>query len=84
MEQHIFGMFIDYRVHRKEGVAIYNATQVTLQQKTLVLLNQKCIFQHYRGFQSKRNLLIDIIFVMKIFSSGNLFRAAVPFLVFYS
>jgi hypothetical protein len=33
MEQHIFGIFIDYRVHRKEGVAIYNATQVTLQQK---------------------------------------------------
>ncbi len=30
-------------------------------------MNRKCIFQHYRGFQSKINLIIDNIFVVKFF-----------------
>jgi hypothetical protein len=44
--------------------------------KTLVSLNKFCIFVHYREVQTIKNLLIDIIFVMKIFFSGDLFRTA--------
>jgi hypothetical protein len=28
-------------------------------------LNKKCIFKHYREFQARKTLLIDIIFTMK-------------------
>ncbi len=40
----------------------------------MVLLNKKCIFEHYREFQERKTLLIDIIFATKI--SLDLFRAA--------
>jgi hypothetical protein len=33
MEEHIFCILIDHRGHHRKGVAIYNATQVNLQQK---------------------------------------------------
>ncbi len=38
-------------------------------------MNKKWIFEHYREFQTIKNLQIDIFFVMKIFSD-DLFRAA--------
>ncbi len=50
MEQHIFGIFIDYRVHRKEGVAIYNATQVTLQQKPWFCWTKNVFLNNIEGF----------------------------------
>jgi hypothetical protein len=39
-----FCLFIDYRGHHRKGVTIYNATT----NKTLVSMNKKCIFEHYR------------------------------------
>ncbi len=65
MEQHIFWIFIDYRGHHRKGVAIYNATT-----ETLASLNKKCIFKHYREFQARKYLLIDIIFAMKKVSAN--------------
>jgi len=41
----------------------------------LVSLNKKCIFEHYREFQARKYLLIDIIFAMKTVLV-DLFRAA--------
>ncbi len=38
-------------------------------------MNKKCIFEDYREIQTIKNQLIDIIFVVKIFSD-DLFRAA--------
>jgi hypothetical protein len=43
--------------------------------ETLVSLNKNCIFEHYREFQVRKTLLIDIIFAMKKISV-DLFRAA--------
>ncbi len=34
MEHLVFCFFIDYRGHRRKGVAIYNAARVNLQPKT--------------------------------------------------
>jgi hypothetical protein len=65
MEQHIFCIFIDYRGHHRKGVAIYKTTQGEFLTETLVSLNKKCIFDHYREFQARKSLLIDIIFAMK-------------------
>jgi len=41
----------------------------------LVSLNKYCILEHYRMVQTIKAILIDIIFVMKIFI-GRPFRAA--------
>jgi hypothetical protein len=46
----------------------------------LVSLNEKCIFERYREVQTRKNLLIDIIFAMKK-NSNDLFRAALYRLV---
>ncbi len=43
--------------------------------ETLVSLKQKCIFEHNREFQSRKTLLIDIIFATEKISV-DLFRAA--------
>jgi hypothetical protein len=43
--------------------------------ETLVSLNKKCIFEHYREFQARKTLLIGIIFTMKKISV-DLFRGA--------
>ena len=56
MEQHVFFILIDYRGHHRKGVAIYNAIYVHLQQKNLVLLNKKCIFEHHRATQTRKSL----------------------------
>jgi hypothetical protein len=32
MEQHVVCIFIDYRGHHRKGVAIYNATEINLQE----------------------------------------------------
>jgi hypothetical protein len=74
MEQHIFFILIDYRGHHWKGVVIYNATCVSLQQKTWFHW-KKCIFEHYREVQIRKSLLIDIILAL-IFFSDDLFRAA--------
>jgi hypothetical protein len=65
MEQHVFGIFNYYRGHHRKGVAIYNAHLSSYTTKTLVSLNKKYIFEHYREIQTRKYLLIDIIFVMK-------------------
>jgi len=46
-----------------------------IYNKTLVPLGKKCIFEDNREIQTIKNQLIDIIFVIKIFSD-DLFRAA--------
>jgi hypothetical protein len=46
----------------------------SIYNETLVSLNKKCIFEHYREFQARKTLLIDIIFAIKKFF--DLFRAA--------
>jgi hypothetical protein len=67
MEQHVFCIFIDYRGRHRKGVAIYDATLVNLQQKLWFHIKKECIFEHYREFQTIRNLLIGISLVIKIF-----------------
>ncbi len=39
----------------------------SMDNQNLGLFEQKCIFEHYREYQTIKNLLIDIIFAMKIF-----------------
>jgi hypothetical protein len=46
----------------------------------LVSLNKKYISEHYRKFQARKTILIDIIFAMKKISV-DLFRAA-PYMVY--
>ncbi len=64
MEQHIFAFWL----------IIEGATEKVLQfimqlksifNKTWVSLNKKFIFEHYREVQTRKSLLIDIIFGMK-------------------
>jgi hypothetical protein len=43
--------------------------------KTLVSLNEKCISEHYREVQTRKNIFIDIIFAMKK-KFHDLFRGA--------
>jgi hypothetical protein len=43
--------------------------------KKLGFVEQKCILEHYREVQTRKNLLIDIIFCIEFFSD-DLFRAA--------
>jgi hypothetical protein len=66
MELHVFCIFIYCRGHHRKGVAIYNAALDSLHT-TLVSYNKKCIYEHYREFQTIINLLIDINLAMKIF-----------------
>ncbi len=47
----------------------------------MVSLNKICIFEHYREFQSRKTLIIEIIFATKKISV-NLFRAAPYMLMF--
>jgi hypothetical protein len=67
MEQHVFN-FIHHRGHHRKGVTIYSATEVNLQPKTLVSLNRKCSFEHYKVVKAIKNQLIDIILVRNFFS----------------
>ncbi len=59
---------------------IEGATEKVLQFEMLLksiyvkTLNKKYIFEHNREVQTIKNLLIDMIFVMKIFF-GDLYRA---------
>jgi hypothetical protein len=41
--------------------------KVPFTTKTLVSLNKECYFEHYIEVQTVNNILIDIIFVTKIF-----------------
>ncbi len=49
-----FCIFIDYRGHHRKGVAIYNATWVNLQQKTLVSSNTNWFWTLQRGLNNKK------------------------------
>ncbi len=70
MEQRIVCIFIGYRGnHRK--------SQFTTE--SLVLSNNKCIFEHCWEFQARKTLLIGIIFATKKISV-DLFRAA-PYMI---
>ncbi len=53
-----------------EKVLEFIMTLKSSYNKNLGFIEQKCIFEHYREVLTIKNLLIDIIFVMKIFSSG--------------
>jgi len=55
-------------VHQKA----VNKLDLTWKQSFLILgcIDRKSILEHYREVLTIKNLLIDIIFVMKIFSSG--------------
>ncbi len=44
LEQYIFSICIDYRGRHRKAIAIYDATEVKLQQKN-VSLNKKNIFE---------------------------------------
>jgi hypothetical protein len=58
-----------------EKVLQFVKPHMSIFTETLVSLNKKCIFEHYREFQARKALLIDIIFAMKK-KSVDLFRAA--------
>ena len=49
MEQHIFGIFIDYRGRHRKGVAIYDAIK-SLYDKNLAFVEQKCILNTTERF----------------------------------
>jgi hypothetical protein len=51
----------------KPHMSIYNIN--------LGFIEKKCIFEHYREFQARKTLLIDVIFAMKK-NYVDLFRAA--------
>ncbi len=63
MEQHNLCIFMDYSEHHRKFImplkSIFN--------KTLASLNKKCIFEHCRDVRTIKNILIDTIFVMKMF-----------------
>jgi hypothetical protein len=47
----------------------------SIYNKNLGFIEQKCIFEHDREAQTRKNLLLDIILAMKK-NSNDLFRAA--------
>jgi hypothetical protein len=71
MEQHIF-VFLLITEGTTEKVLQYIMPLKSIYNKNLGFVD---IFEHNRGVQTIKSLLIDIIFVMKFFS-GDLFRAA--------
>ena len=48
-----FYFFIDYRGHHREGIAIYNATEVSLQQKNWIHSTKMC-FEHCRDGETRK------------------------------
>jgi hypothetical protein len=74
MEQHIFAFSLIIE-GTTEKVLQFKMPLKSMYSKTLTLFNKKCIFEHNREVQANKNLLIDMIFVMKFFS-GDLSRAA--------
>jgi len=64
MEQRVFAFsLIVEGTTEKVLQFISHLSQFTAE--TLVSLNKKCIFEHYREFQARKTLLFDIIFSMK-------------------
>ncbi len=50
MEQHIFDIAIDYRVHHWKGIAIHQVAEVNLQQN-FALTYKIVFFKHFRKFK---------------------------------
>jgi len=48
----------------------------SIYNKNLGLIEQKCIFEHYRDVQTIEKHLLNVIIFVMIFFSGELFRAA--------
>ncbi len=67
MEQLIFCIFIDYRGHHRKVIAIYNAAEINLQPKPCFHLTNYVFLNTTERFKQEKNILIDIIFVMKRF-----------------
>jgi hypothetical protein len=74
MEQHNFAFSLIIE-GTTEKVLQYIMPLKSIYNKTLVLLNKKCTFEHYREVETRKNLLIDSIFVLKNISD-DLFRFA--------
>ncbi len=66
MEQHIFYISIDYRWRHRKGIAIFNATEVNLWQKTMVSLNKNVFLKTTERLKQEK------IFQMTIFLSLNI------------
>jgi hypothetical protein len=62
MEQHIFAYSLII-----EGTTEKVLQFMPLQTKLWFRRTKKCIFKHYREFQTIKTLLIDITLAMKIF-----------------
>ncbi len=68
MEQHIFGIFT-------EKVLQFIMPLKSFYNRNLGFVEQEIYFELYRDVQSIKNIIIDFIFVIKIFYC-DLFRAA--------
>ncbi len=62
MELHIFAFSLIIE-GTTEKVLLFKS----IYNQNLIFIEQKNYFEHYRQVQTIKNLLIDIIFVMKIF-----------------
>ena len=65
MEQNVFFDFSLYIEGTTEKVLQFKMPLKSICNKILGFLEQKNIFEHYREVRTVRNLLIDMIFVMK-------------------
>ncbi len=74
MEQHVYCIFIDYRGHHKKVLQLKMPLK-SIYNMNFGFIEQKYIFEHYKEIETRKNLLIDFIFVMKK-NSDDLFRAA--------
>ena len=74
MEQHAL-VFLLITEGATEKVLQFIMPLESIYDKNLCFVEQKCIFEHYGEVLTIKNVLIHIIFVMKIFS-GYLFRVA--------
>jgi len=73
MEQQIFAFSLIIE-GTTEKVLQFIMPLESIYKKTLVSLNKKCIFEHYREFHARKPLLIGIILSIKL--SVDLFRAS--------
>jgi hypothetical protein len=67
MEQWIFCIFIDYREHHRKGVAIYNATEVNLQQKLWFRWTKNVFVNTTESFKDEKLYQLTIFLQRKNF-----------------
>ncbi len=75
MEQHILKIVMEYRWHHKKGITIFNATEVSLQQKFDVCITKMYFKKLRKDENNERISKITFFWVFKM-SSTYLFRAA--------